>query len=128
MKDLNSLGFEEYPSLLPAMEGVGNLNTCRCFKVYACGSYFRVLADIEKHYSFGWVEHISISPLDRKRKTVPTWKEMCAIKDMFFHDEEECFQYFPKKSEYVNIHSTCMHLWRYIDDPTGRGKKVGETE
>lgn len=128
MKDLDSLGLERYPSIIPLLEQAKKYGKCGCFKVYACGSWFRVLADVENHKPFGLVEHISITPLDKKRKTVPTWKEMCTIKDIFFYDEEECFQYFPRKSEYVNISEYCMHLWRYIDDPSGRGRLVEETE
>ena len=42
-------------------------------------------------------------------------EEMKAIKDIFFNDEEECYQVFPKKSEYVNLHPYCMHIWRDRD-------------
>lgn len=57
----------------------------------------------------GW-EHISISLSDR----VPRWNEMCKIKDIFW-DEEDCvIQYHPPKSQYVNCHPNCLHLWRPI--------------
>lgn len=58
----------------------------------------------------GQYDHVSIAP---KRRT-PTWEEMCKVKDMFFYDEEECYQVFPKKSEYVNLHKYCLHIWRDI--------------
>ena len=59
----------------------------------------------------GW-EHVSVSFKDRD----PTWAEMCAVKDIFWKDEEECIQIHPKKSEYVNIHPHCLHIWRWKGD------------
>lgn len=53
-------------------------------------------------------DHVSVAPTGR----TPTWEEMCAVKDIFFTDEEECYQVFPKTSEYVNLKKTCLHIWR----------------
>lgn len=78
-----------------------------CFKVYVQGKSFFVMAS--NHY--GW-EHVSVSPGNPKRNTCPTWDEMCAIKDMFFDEEEAVMQLHPPKSEYVNRHPNCLHLWR----------------
>ena len=59
----------------------------------------------------GW-EHVSVSmPSNR----TPTWKEMCWIKSKFWEEEDCVVQYHPPKSEYINYHSHCLHLWR----PTG---------
>jgi hypothetical protein len=56
----------------------------------------------------GW-EHVSVS-LNKAR--CPDWEEMCMIKDMFW-DEEDCVvQFHPPKSEYVNMHTYVLHLWR----------------
>lgn len=55
----------------------------------------------------GW-DHISVSTIKR----VPTWDEMCFIKNLFFDEEETVIQYHPKKSEYVNTCKNCLHLWR----------------
>ena len=58
-------------------------------------------------------EHVSVSRRDR----CPTWDEMCLIKDIFW-DEEECVvQFHPPRSQYVDTHPYCLHLW----------KKIGET-
>lgn len=57
----------------------------------------------------GW-EHVSVSPYKGK---LPTWDDMCEIKDIFWEDEEEVIQIHPKKSEYVNIMDNCLHLWRH---------------
>ena len=57
----------------------------------------------------GW-EHVSISP--NKMHKIPSWNDMCILKDIFFNDEEEVLQLHPKKSQYVNISTNCLHLWR----------------
>lgn len=57
----------------------------------------------------GW-EHVSFSPYNHSY--IPHWKDMCELKAMFWPDEEECIQFFPKKSEYVNIQNNCLHIWR----------------
>lgn len=59
----------------------------------------------------GW-EHVSVSILGSK--ITPNWKTMCFIKDLFW-DEDECVvQYHPPKSEYINNHPGCLHLWKPI--------------
>ena len=60
----------------------------------------------------GW-EHVSISFASR----CPSWDEMGIVKDMFFREGECVVQYHPPKSEYVNQHPYCLHLWR----PAGGG-------
>ena len=54
------------------------------------------------------MEHVSIK---LRRKALPSWYELCEVKDIFWKDEEEVVQIHPKKSEYVNI-TDAMHLWR----------------
>jgi len=58
----------------------------------------------------GW-EHVSVSRTDR----CLTWEEMCQVKAMFWGDDDCVLQYHPPKSEYVNNHPFCLHLWRPID-------------
>lgn len=80
------------------------------FKVYVGGKSFRVIAS----NGMGW-EHVSVSPGSAQRKCCPTWDEMCAIKDMFFGEDERVMQFHPPKSEYINNHPYCLHLWRPVD-------------
>ena len=63
----------------------------------------------------GW-EHVSVHIDDKRLKSqrTPTWAEMCKIKDMFWNDDETVIQYHPPKSEYVNNHKHCLHLWKPI--------------
>ena len=56
----------------------------------------------------GW-DHVSVT-LNRER--CPKWSEMCMVKEMFFEPEEAVMQIHPPKSQYVNNHPYCLHLWR----------------
>ncbi len=64
----------------------------------------------------GW-EHVSVTLKSKERKIdrCPTWAEMCYVKEIFWDDEEEVMQLHPKKSDYVNFHPYCLHLWRPKD-------------
>lgn len=55
-------------------------------------------------------EHVSVSLPSRS----PTWEEMCLIKNLFWGEDETVIQYHPPKSEYVNNHQYCLHLWKPI--------------
>lgn len=61
----------------------------------------------------GW-QHVSVS-FGSRSKTCPPWELMCRIKDMFWEDTDAVIQIHPAKSEYVNFHPACLHLWRCID-------------
>ena len=58
-------------------------------------------------------EHVSVCPYNHS--ITPSWDDMCAVKNIFFEDEEIALQIHPKKSEYVNIMQNCLHLWRPKD-------------
>lgn len=55
----------------------------------------------------GW-EHVSVSC----KRRCPNWAEMCFVKGLFWTEQETVVQYHPPKSEYVNCHPNCLHLWR----------------
>jgi hypothetical protein len=55
----------------------------------------------------GW-EHVSVSVYDR----TPTWEEMCFVKNLFWDENDVVVQFHPAKSDYVNMHKYCLHLWR----------------
>lgn len=88
------------------------------FKINYLGTYYKVLATNND----GW-EHVSVSHTNR----IPSWEVMCKVKELFFEDEEVVIQYHPKKSEYINNHPYCLHLWRPIgvELPTPPIKLVG---
>ena len=60
----------------------------------------------------------TLTPYQKKR--CPDWDEMCKLKDMFFEEDECCVQYHPPKSEYVNNIPYCLHIWRPIEEYTGK--------
>jgi hypothetical protein len=57
-------------------------------------------------------EHVSVCALDYKGSRLPTWDEMCFVKDLFWQPEECVMQLHPRHSEYVNNHAHVLHLWR----------------
>lgn len=59
----------------------------------------------------GW-EHVSVSKTYGTRLTIPSWNDMCTIKNLFWDDEDCVIQYHPPKSEYVNTCPYALHLWR----------------
>ena len=74
------------------------------------------MKDMSVIWSFagGW-EHVSINGVKR----MPTWEEMCKLKDMFFREDECCVQYHPPVSEYVNNLKYCLHIWKPIEQYSG---------
>ena len=67
----------------------------------------------------GW-EHVSVSSY--KRGKMPTWDDMCRVKDVFFEVEEEAVQVHPRESEYLHsvgpLHAlldNVLHIWRPKD-------------
>lgn len=58
----------------------------------------------------GW-EHVSVS-LSNNR--IPNWKEMCAVKEIFWDPVDCVMQLHPPASEYINNHPACLHLWRPV--------------
>ena len=74
-------------------------------QIYLAGAKYPL--NVVWSFGGGW-EHVSVS----LRKRTPTWEEMCKVKEMFRRDDETVIQYHPKKSEYVNICETCLHMWR----------------
>lgn len=59
----------------------------------------------------GW-EHCSVSMPIR----TPSWEQMCVMKDLFWDENEVCFQLHPAKKDYVNNHPYCLHIWKSIDE------------
>jgi hypothetical protein len=78
-----------------------------------CGRDLMVIASPgDAHESIPW-EHVSVSLKNRP----PNWEEMCYIKSLFWDDEETVMQLHPPKSQWINNHPNCLHLWRPIEIP-----------
>jgi hypothetical protein len=71
----------------------------------------------------GW-EHVSVSLNHR----TPHWREMGCIKDVCWDADDVVMQSHPAKSEYVNQHEHCLHLWRPVGQviPTPPKALVGQ--
>ena len=64
-------------------------------------------------------EHVSVSvkmaPFEGgvvEANTLPTWSDLDFVKDLFWRPEETVIQLHVPKSEHVNCHPHCLHLWR----------------
>lgn len=59
-------------------------------------------------------EHVSVTIMCKHKQVnrCPTWAEMCFLKDLFWGPDEAVMQLHPPKSEYVNNHEFCLHLWK----------------
>ena len=77
------------------------------FVLGPCGADLKIIASSE---GMGW-EHVSVSLKNRCRN----WPEMSFVKGLFWEDEEAVMQLHPPKSDYVNCHPYCLHLWRPLD-------------
>lgn len=61
----------------------------------------------------GW-QHVSVS-FGAHSPKCPSWEIMCKVKDLFWEPEDWVVQFHPPKSEYVNYHPGCLHMWRCTD-------------
>ena len=59
----------------------------------------------------GW-EHLSVSMPNK----CPSWEMMCDMKNIFWDEDECCVEYHPKKSDYVNNHNYCLHIWKPYEE------------
>jgi hypothetical protein len=69
-------------------------------------------------------EHVSLRARDYKGERVPTWSEMCRVKDLFWEAEECVVQYHPPKSDYINNHPFVLHLWKPLNVEMPRPPKI----
>jgi hypothetical protein len=60
--------------------------------------------------------HASISHPDR----YPTWAEIMRVRDWIFPAEMEVVMVLARRSEYVNLHPNCFHLWQSRCGEEGR--------
>lgn len=70
-------------------------------------------------------QHVSVS-IEYEGQP-PKWAVMCYVKDLFWEPEDWVCQFHPAKSEYVNFHQACLHLWRPLAEklPTPLAIMVG---
>lgn len=94
-------------------------DTCGCFSLRLRLSQ---MVFVVASSGLGW-DHVSVSRRDR----CPTWDEMCQVKDLFWDGDDCVMQLHPPKSDYINNHNFCLHIWRPTDSviPTPPSFMVG---
>jgi len=88
-----------------------------------CGTRLKIIASPgDANENIPW-EHVSVSC----ERRCPNWTEMCFVKDLFWNPEEAVMQLHPPKSDYVNMHPYCLHLWRplHVEMPLPPSIAVG---
>lgn len=75
-----------------------------------CGRALKIIANDGQET--GW-DHVSVSLPDWPNRC-PSWEEMCAVKTLFWDDSECVVQFHPATENYVNTHTGCLHLWKYL--------------
>jgi len=83
-----------------------------CFRLIAPKGSLLVVMSSGVDHENGW-EHVSVSAKDR----APFWGEMCFVKNLFWTEDECVVQYHPPRSDYVNFHPHCLHMWRPVSMP-----------
>ena len=63
----------------------------------------------------GW-EHVSVSLPNR----TPNWREMEFVCRLFWTADETVMQLHPPRSEWINNHPFCLHLWKPTKLPIPR--------
>jgi hypothetical protein len=92
------------PEVAAHYGGVGD-GTCGVFRVRLEPRGPLILAVASS--AGGW-DHVSVSWPNR----IPAWRDMDAIKRLFFEDDEIAVQFHINDKDKVNIHPNCLHLWR----------------
>lgn len=110
----NRITPEMHP-ILGSYEDIGNNGAFVIYKTN--GRTLFIIASDASNWDLGGIkwEHVSVHVKYNKRNQLPSWTEMCEVKNIFWDDEDVVIQFHPKKSEYVNNHDTTLHLWRPID-------------
>lgn len=79
------------------------------------GTFYDKKSRCHLNFIMSWgagFEHCSVSLPTR----CPSWEQMCAIKELFWEDDEVCMQLHPAKKDYINNHQYCLHIWRPINE------------
>lgn len=88
---------------------------CGYFWERMIGQQIKVMEDVSvKADGKRWL-HVSVSKPNRK---MPTYDDLQEVRQLFIGEDRECYQVFPTKDRYVNIHHV-LHLWACLDQPEG---------
>lgn len=97
----------------------------RAFKIQKCkhkGIKVIATAAIEKDLCL-WL-HVSFACNNK----MPDYSDISFIKQQFFGDDLKAIMVFPKRTEHINLHQYCLHLWANLtqdDLPDFKVSRVG---
>jgi len=80
-------------------------DTCGCFRFPSPIDGQPLLIQVSAEN--GW-DHVSVS----RAKRCPNWPEMDFVKQQFFKDDEVVMQLHVARTDHINVHPFCLHLWR----------------
>ena len=92
----------------------------------ATGRMLTVISSVHEYVKDGKTMnllHISVSLKNRN----PNWDEMCFVKEKLLGDEMPAVQFHPPRSEYVNEHEHCLHIWA-SEDFSELWRRMGEED
>ena len=95
MNKKDSKDWVEHPALFPGQ------------KLFIRFTGLRVIVQDHIYQDGNKWSHVSTS----HKNKLPTYKEMCLVKKLFIGDDKKAIQVFPEKSDHVNIHEFCLHLF-----------------
>jgi len=70
-----------------------------------------VIAGVERRDDGRLWMHVSTS----MRHRLPSWEEVVAVKEQFIGEDRHALQLLPKRSEWLNLHPYCLHLWAVLE-------------
>lgn len=57
-----------------------------------------------------WI-HVSVS----HKRRMPRWQELALLKDWLIGEERNVVQVMPRRSQWVNLHENCLHMFAPVD-------------
>lgn len=73
-----------------------------------------VSVDLMDAWDSGHWLHLSIA----RRKTMPSWADLCHARDEFGYGDRLFVQLMPAQTAWLNLHNYCLHLFHRLDAET----------
>ena len=70
-----------------------------------------VIVSVDKELDDKHWLHVSMS----RKNRIPTYTDMCLVKDIFIGTDKKAIQVFPKEREKVNLMEYCLHLFHCLE-------------
>lgn len=76
--------------------------------------FLKAILSVDPIGSQHWL-HLSLSAPDR----LPSYDDLVRAKEDFLRPDVRAIQIFPPRSEHVNLHPNCLHLWAELFQQDG---------